>query len=283
MQTTWTFQPTRLLASGLALACAFAATLVPMPVAAEQSKVDRQQSRPGQAIHKKTDSAVKSTKKSKPADKPMTMAIFLDRLMLAESGGNDFARNRRSTATGSFQFIVSTFLSVAERHFPKETEKLSRAEILALRTDRKFARKAAEAYTKDNAAHLAAAGHKPTFTNLRLAFLLGPGGANRVLSAPPKAKIGLLLGRAVMRANPFMAGMTASDLIARAARDISTDPRSTAGIKAGKLAKGARRRLRIRVRCNLSRPSCKRWLALKRRRLARSAKRTKRASARSKN
>ena len=200
---------------------------------------------------------VKKPGKVQPAGKPMTMSIFLDRLMMAESGGNHFARNRRSTATGSFQFIVS-------------------------RTDRKFARKAAEAYTKDNAAHLAAAGHKPTFTNLRLAFLLGPGGANRILSAPPKAKVGVLLGRAVMRANPFMSGMTASDLVARAARDIATDPRSTAGIKAGKLAKRGRRP-RIRVRCNLARPSCKRWLALKRRRLARTASKANRANRKARN
>lgn len=221
--------------------------------------------------------------KAKTKNKPMTMSIFLDRLMMAESGGNDFARNNRSTATGPFQFIVSTFLSVAERHFPEETSNLSRTQILALRTNRAFARKAAEAYTKDNAAHLAAAGHKPTFTNLRLAYLLGAGGADRVLSAPPKARVSVLLGRAVMRANPFMAGMTASDLIARAARDIATDPRSTAGIKAGKLPKGVRKRPRIRVRCNLARPSCKRWLALKRRQLARAAKKAKRSAKRASN
>ena len=218
--------------------------------------------------------------KGKSKEKTMTMSIFLDRLMMAESGGNDLARSRRSSATGPFQFINATFLSVAQRHFPEDIAQLSRVEILALRTNRKFARKAAEAYTKDDAAHLAAAGHKPTFTNLRLAFLLGPGGANRVLLASPKARISALLGRAVMRANPFMAGMTASDLIARAARDISTDPRSTAGIKAGKLPKNARRRPKIRVRCNLSRPSCKRWLALKRRRLARSARKLARSKSR---
>ncbi|MEM9355345.1 MAG: hypothetical protein AAGB04_03960 [Pseudomonadota bacterium] len=225
---------------------------------------------------------LKKSGKDQAEEKPMTMSIFLDRLMMAESDGNDFARNRRSTATGPYQFIVSTFLSVARRHFAAETGKLSRAQVLALRTDRKFARKAAEAYTKDNAAHLAAAGHKPTFTNLRLAFLLGPGGANRILSAPARTKVGILLGRAVMRANPFMAGMTASDLIARAARDIATDPRSTAGIKAGRLAKRPWRP-RIRVRCNLARPSCKRWLALKRRRLSRAGKKAIRAKRQAKN
>ncbi len=261
------------LASGMVIATAI---LFGTPVLASGN----QKSETSESSAQKAD--VKTPSKSQSKAKPMTMPVFLDRLMMAESGGNDFARNRRSTATGPYQFIVSTFLSVARRHFPAETSKLSRTQILALRTDRKFARKAAEAYTKDNAAHLAAAGHKPTFTNLRLAFLLGPGGANRILSAPAKAKVGVLLGRAVMRANPFMAGMTASDLIARAARDIATDPRSTAGIKAGKLAKRGRRP-RIRVRCNLARPSCKRWLALKRRRLAKAATKAIRAKRKAKN
>ena len=217
--------------------------------------------------------AEKSEKAVPTGDPPLTMDIFLDRLMLAESGGRDDARNPRSTATGPFQFIVSTFLAVARRHFPDETAKLTTAQILALRTDRKFARKAAEAYTRDNATHLAAAGQKPTFPHLRLAFLLGPGGAVKVLSAPPKDRLSRLLRRAVLRANPFMARMTAADLIDRAARDIRTDPKATAGVAPRHRGKAAPRGPQIRVRCNLARASCRRWLALKKRRLARQARR----------
>ena len=206
----------------------------------------------------------------------MTMEVFLDRLMMAESGGRDDARNARSTALGPYQFIVSTFLSVARRHFPSEVEKLSPGQILALRTNRKFARKAAEAYTRDNATSLATAGHKPTFPHLRLAFLLGPGGADRVLSAKPKTSLRALLGLRVIRANPFMARMTAADLIKRAARDISVDPGLQAGV--APRAGGKRRKSgpRIRVRCNLGRASCRRWLALKKRRLARRSAHRKR-------
>lgn len=203
----------------------------------------------------------------------MTMDSFLDRLMVAESGGRDLARNPRSSALGPFQFIVSTFVDVAQRHFPDKADKLSRAQLLALRTDRAFARKAAEAYTRDNAALLATAGHKPTFPNLRLAFLLGAGGAMRVLSAPSKTPLSRLLRPAAIRANPFMRRMTASDLIQRAARDIAIDPNTNAGVDPGKLVKRRRRGPEIRVRCNLARPSCRRWLALKKRRMARAARR----------
>ena len=102
------------------------------------------------------------------------MSIFLDRLMLADPGGNDLARSRRSPATGPFQFINATFVSVAWRYFPSDIAQLSRVKILALRTNRKFAWKAAEAYTKENAAHLAAAGHRPTFTNFAFGLLAWP-------------------------------------------------------------------------------------------------------------
>jgi len=116
---------------------------------------------------------------------------------------------------------------------------------------------------------------KPTFPHLRLAYLLGAGGAIKILSAPPNARLYALLGPRVIRANPFMARMTAGGLIRRAAADILTDPAITAGVKPGKLAPGQKRGPRIRVRYNLSRPSCRRWQMLQKRKLRRKARRTR--------
>jgi len=205
-----------------------------------------------------------------PSD-TITFDQFLDRLMIAESGGRDDARNPLSTATGPFQFIESTFLDVMRRHFPKVAEGKSRDEILALRTNRKIARDAARAFTEDNAAILAADGHTPTFPNLRLAFLLGAGGASRVLAMEPDARVAPVLGRTVIRANPFMARLTAGQLVARAARDISVDAATLAGLKGdpSRLKRKKPAGPRIVVRCNLRLPSCKRWLALKKRRIRR--------------
>jgi hypothetical protein len=203
----------------------------------------------------------------KPAD--MTMAEFLDRLMHAESSGRDDARNPLSTAVGPYQFIESTWLDLARRIFPTETQGMAPAQILALRTDRTFARRAAEAYTKDNAASLRAAGIDTTFPHLRLAFLLGPQGAIRVLQAPPDTRVTLLLGPAVARANPFMYGMTAAGLAARAARDLSVSRSTLAGISASDIpahtpgaAPSKPRPPRLVVHCNLDLPACRRWQAL---------------------
>jgi hypothetical protein len=198
----------------------------------------------------------------------MTMEQFLDRLMLAESGGRDQAANPRSTAVGPFQFIEATWLDVMRRHFPDQAAKQSPAQLLALRTDRATARNAAEAFTRDNAAYLQAQGLASTFPNLRLAFLLGPSGAARVLLAPAEMRVAAIVGPAVTRANPFMFGLTAEGLIARSARDIAASVNTTAGVAPGAVP-ARRARSSITVNCNITLPSCRRWLALAERKTGR--------------
>jgi hypothetical protein len=198
----------------------------------------------------------------------LTLETFLDRLMMAESSGRDAARNPRSTAVGAFQFISGTFLYVVRRHFAEETASLSTAAVLAMREDRAFARRAAEAYSKDNAAHLVNEGLPTSFTNLRLAYLTGPSGAVRVLRAPPQTKVSALLRSAAISANSFMAHMTAEELIAKCARDLEVDPGNTAGISANSLPAT---QPGIRIQCNLKLPSCQRWVALRSAQFARNS------------
>jgi hypothetical protein len=210
----------------------------------------------------------------------MTLETFLDRLMMAESGGRDTLRNPRSTAVGPFQFIRETFLHVVRRHFAGETAALSTAAVLALRTDRAFARRAAAAYAKDNAAHLAREGLPASFINLRLAYLAGPSGAVRVLRAPPQTKVARLLSAAAIGANPFMARMSADELIAKCARDLATNAKDTAGIAAEGLPGDRRSRPSLAIKCNLKLPSCRRWVALRAANLDRSERRDARSAQR---
>jgi hypothetical protein len=197
------------------------------------------------------------------AQPALTLEAFLDRLMMAESGGRDAARNLRSTAVGPFQFIRETFLYVVRRHFAEETASLSAMAVLGLRADRAFARRAAEAYSKDNAAHLASEGLPTSFTNLRLAYLTGPSGAVRVLRAPPQAKVSRLLSSAAISANPFLAHMTAEELIAKCARDLEVDPGSSTGIAASSSRATHPGRPKIEIKCSLKLPACRRWVALR--------------------
>jgi len=196
----------------------------------------------------------------KPKDLPLQR--FLDLLMLAESGGRLSAKNPRSTALGPFQFIESTFLEVARRYFPDEVAGLSDNEILVKRTDPDFARRAAHAYTMDNATYLTAQGVAATSVNLRLAFLVGPAGAVRLLTADADTPVAKLLSSEALAANPFMASMTAADLIRKAALDLSGIVRVRKVGRAPGLA----------IRCKLSLPSCRRWVALRKGKVARPRK-----------
>lgn len=203
------------------------------------------------------------------------MAAFLDRLMVVESGGRDDARNPRSTAVGPYQFIESTFLDVARRHFAAETASLAPVQILALRTNRPFARRAAEAFTRDNADILANNALQTTPTNLRLSFLVGPNAAVRVLQAEAATPVIQLLGAKVVQANPFMAGMGASDLLAWSERSIAGGGSATGEIGARPLSQRVAARVSpslpsslpvpkpvAQPNCKLELASCRRWIAL---------------------
>lgn len=226
-------------------------------------------------IEKFSNSAGKACKPRRPADLKANSAdfeVYLDRLMMAESDGRDFLKNPRSSALGPFQFIKGTFLYVVRRRFQEQIAGLSEAQILALRTDRAFfARKVMAEYSHELARHLDRHGLPTNYGNLRLAYLLGPSGATRVLSAKPETALSGLISAAAMAANPFMSGMSARDIIARAHRDISMDrsKRLAVARRARQNGTGSSGAPRIAVRCNLARPSCRRWLALRKKKLRR--------------
>ena len=88
-----------------------------------------------------------------------------------------------------------------------------------------------------------------------------------MLQAPPQTRVTALMGPAVANANPFMYGLTAEGLIARAARDLAVRPSSIAGIAAGDIPTttgGAAKAKapRVIVQCNLALPACRRWQQL---------------------
>jgi hypothetical protein len=145
---------------------------------------------------------------------------FLDRLMIAESGGRLRRKNPRSTALGPFQFIESTFLFVVNRHFPSEVANLTKRQILARRTDMAFSRRAARAYVHDLIAALASNGLPASPVNVRIAFLVGPSAAVRLLSTPPDQPLKSVLSADAITANPFMSGTTIARLVQKAAVEV---------------------------------------------------------------
>jgi hypothetical protein len=192
--------------------------------------------------------------------------IFLNRLMRAESGGRRFAKNPASSALGPYQFVEATFLDVVQRNLPGMSSGKSDAEVLQLRTDPKVARDVALIYMRENASVLTAAGLGTTAANLRLAFFAGASGAIKILQAKAEEPVSNLLSSAAIQANPFLKDMTASQLIARAAREAEGAGRVVAVALPG--ARAAKAGPQIAVRCNLRLASCRKWLSLAEKRLA---------------
>jgi hypothetical protein len=184
--------------------------------------------------------------------------VLLDRMMTAESGGRNDAKNPSSTALGPFQFIEATFLDIIRRNLPGVALGKTQAEVLDLRTDPKISRDAALIYTRENGAFLAARGFPLTPANLRLAFLAGPSGALKVLTAKPDERLSAVLSPAALRANPFLSDMTVAQLIERVGREVEgVEPLAYPAI-----LKSSGASPKLAVRCNLKLASCRKWLAL---------------------
>jgi hypothetical protein len=129
---------------------------------------------------------------------------YLAATRAAESGGNRFAKNPRSSAAGPFQFIDSTWNAIADRD---PSDGITRDG----RFDDEQNRAAMEIFTRENANALMGAGIRPTHGNLYAAHFLGPGGATEVLSQPDGTPLSALVGQDVLQANPFLAGMSVGD------------------------------------------------------------------------
>jgi hypothetical protein len=190
--------------------------------------------------------------------------LFLDRLMMAESGGRQDAKNPSSSALGAFQFIQGTFLDIVQRNWPEVAQGKSQTQLLELRTDPTVSRNAALIYTRESAAFLAARGIALSAANLRLAFFVGPSGAMKVLTAQPDEPLTNVLGRGAIAANPFLNSLTVSQLIERASREAGAAGALPAPQTRTTTAAG----LKINVSCNLKLPSCRKWVALAKKRLS---------------
>lgn len=147
-----------------------------------------------------------------------------DRIIGVESGGDANAKNPSSSATGAGQFIDSTWLSMIRQNRPELAQGKSDQEILAMRSDPALSKEMVDAYAAGNQAILQKNGLPVTPGTTYLAHFAGPGGAVKVLQADPSAMAGDVLGASVVKANPFLANMTAKDLQAWADRKMGGQP-----------------------------------------------------------
>jgi hypothetical protein len=149
---------------------------------------------------------------------------YLQTLVKNESGGNPTARNPRSSAMGTAQFIDSTWLDTVSRHRPDIAQGKAPAEILALRADPQLSNEMALAYGADNAALLDQQGFEATNANVALAHRFGPGGASNLLSQSPNTPMASLVSAKVINANPDLRGKTVGQVVGRFNQQYGTAP-----------------------------------------------------------
>ena len=148
-------------------------------------------------------------------------SLFKAKLRHAESGGNDLATNPRSSAAGRYQFTDGTWLRMYKDRFGDAGT--SKADILAKKLDT-----AAQESVMDHALTryekaVRDAGQPVTAANLYLEHFAGEGGARRLFDADGAAMAGDVLGAKVVKANPWMRGMSVDDLKAWSARKMGGD------------------------------------------------------------
>ncbi len=153
---------------------------------------------------------------------------FKARVRRSESGGNDRARNPNGSASGRYQFIESTFVSLYARSYG-----VSAAEARAAwNSDRRFAgdvqERLMDAAIDQYQQVFSRAGVPSTPGNLYLAHFFGPDMAVRVLRAAPDAPIRGIVGDAAVAANRrILEGKSAAEVIAWT-RNAMGDPASGA-------------------------------------------------------
>lgn len=100
-----------------------------------------------------------------------------------------------------------------QKYRPDLTAGMSRDQILALRNDPALSKEMVAKYADENKGILGSAGVPVNDGTAYLAHFAGPQGAISVLRADPNAPVGGILGEKVVAANPFLANMTAGDLV----------------------------------------------------------------------
>lgn len=135
-----------------------------------------------------------------------SLATYFANARSAESGGNDLAKNPKSTATGRYQFLDSTWRGLMNQ-YPD----------LGLtadgRTDPAQQERAMARFTQDNARTLASNGLPVNPGSLYAAHFLGPAGASAVLGQDPNSQLSAYLQPGVAEANPHLNGMSVGDFI----------------------------------------------------------------------
>lgn len=155
-------------------------------------------------------------------DGKAALNAVVERIIHAESDGDPNPKKKRSSATGTGQFLDGTWLEMIKVHRPDLIEGRGEKDILDLRREPELAREIATRFVEQNAATLTRRGLPVTPGTLYLAYFAGAAGAVAILSVPEDADAASLMASAdatgrmtrekIVGANPFLGDFTVADL-----------------------------------------------------------------------
>lgn len=146
-----------------------------------------------------------------------TAKDFVRRVTTVESGGDPYATNANSSATGLAQFTEATWLEAVSKYRPDI--KGSKEQILALRTNPDLAVEITARTAERNAKVLQSSGLEVNNPNLYLMHFLGTAGAKKVLTSAEQTKVEDIISPEAVAANKaVLAGKTVGEVREWAAR-----------------------------------------------------------------
>jgi hypothetical protein len=150
-----------------------------------------------------------------------TLAV-VDRIIRAESNGNAYAKNLRSSATGAGQFIDQTWLETIRAHRRDLVIGRTDAELLEMRSNTPLVREMVARTVERNTMTLKKRGLPTTAGSLYLAHFAGSAGAVALLTVADDVDAASVMAKAdstgkstrekLVKANPFLDKLTVRDL-----------------------------------------------------------------------
>lgn len=149
---------------------------------------------------------------STPGDPEAAIQHFMGRVDHVENAtGNPNAKNPRSSASGPSQFTDPTFREYYQKVYGRDPGEHPASE---LKNDPTVQAHLLDELTRNNASRLQQLGETLNDGNLYLMHFLGEGNGAKVFKADPATPIEQLVSHKVIEANPFLAGKSASEVIA---------------------------------------------------------------------
>ena len=144
-----------------------------------------------------------------------------------DSSGAAGAKNPLSSATGTGQFVVGTWVPLVKAARPDLAQGKTDAQIAAMRSDPVLSAQMIGAYAQQNADVLTGHGMRPSAAAIAVMHGLGPADGLKALTAfatAPDTPMAQVVGPAALRANPQFRNQTVGDYVGERAKRFGIQP-----------------------------------------------------------